>query len=67
MKSTKNRPPRLYRDKKGRYIKLYGKKIYVNSPFGNQQLVKVIINNFEKKYKKGRKMNPGKRRKTQAF
>ena len=50
----KGRPPRLYTDAKGRYVKIDGQKIYINSPINNKQLVKVIINNF-RKYKKSKK------------
>lgn len=51
----KPRPPRLYTDQKGRYIKLHGKKIYVKSTMNNKQLVKVIVNNFQKKKRRNRR------------
>ena len=50
----KGRPPRLYTDAKGRYVKIDGQKVYINSPINNKQLVKVIINNF-RKHKKSKK------------
>ena len=54
-KKRKSRPPRLYTDKKGRYIKVKGQKTYIHSPLTSNQLVRVIINNFEKKFKKKKK------------
>src|SRR5574338_194076 len=45
----KPRPPRLYIDEKGRYIKLNGKKVYIKSTMSNKQLVKVVVNNFQKR------------------
>ncbi len=56
-RNKKPRPPRLYTDDKGRYIKLNGKKVYIKSTMSNKQLVKVVVNNFQKrkrrqKYKK---------------
>ena len=55
MAKTKNRPPRLYTDSKGRYVKLGGKKIYIKSNINNTQLVKVVLNNFRKYPKKKKK------------
>jgi len=57
------RPPRLYTDKRGRYIRFKGEKIYITSPLTNKQLVRVVINNFEKgkkkkKYEKQKKRIP---------
>ena len=54
-KKRKSRPPRLYTDEKGRYIKVKGQKTYIHSPLTSNQLVRVIINNFEKKFKKKKK------------
>ncbi len=52
----KKRPPRLYVGKNGkRYIKLKGKKVYIKSKFDNKNLVRVIINNFQKRMKRLRK------------
>jgi len=55
----KTRPPRLYRDARGRYIKLNGKRIYIKSMMNNKQLVKVVINNFQKRKRKNRKKMSG--------
>ena len=43
------RPPRVFVDKKDRYIKSNGKKIYLKSNISNKQLVNIIIHNFEKR------------------
>jgi hypothetical protein len=52
-RKTKGRPPRIYIDrKKGRYVVVNGKRVYVKSGITNQQLVRVVINNFEKKKKR---------------
>ncbi len=48
-RNKKPRPPRLYTDDKGRYIKLNGKKVYIKSTMSNKQLVKVVVNNFQKR------------------
>src|SRR4051812_27855678 len=65
-KYKKPRPPRLYSDAKGRYIKLKDKKIYIKSHINNKNLVKVIVNNFSKKIKK-KKRKEGKLEKTSEF
>src|SRR4051812_29568 len=54
------RPPRIFVDNKGRYIKFKGKRVYLESGLTNNQLVRVIINNFQKsrnKQKKRQKRN----------
>src|SRR4051794_18325179 len=52
----KVRPPRVYMGKNGkRYIKVNGKKIYIQSNISNKQLVRIVINNFQKKQKRKRK------------
>jgi len=51
----KKRPPRLFKNKKGRYIKTKRRKLYINSPLTSKQLVNVIVGNFEQKTKKRRK------------
>jgi hypothetical protein len=53
----KPRPPRVYVGNDGkRYIKVNGKKVYIQSNISNEQLVKIIINNFQKKnYKENTK------------
>ena len=55
MTKSKVRPPRLYSDEKGRFIRLNGKKIYIKSMISNKQLVKVIVNNFQHKRKRKNK------------
>jgi len=50
----KGRPPRLYFDEKGRYIILNRKKIYIDSPMTNEELLRFLIMYFETK-KKGKK------------
>jgi len=62
-RKIKNRPPRLYIDDKGRYIKIGKKKVYIKSNLTNNQLVKIVINNFLKKHKKGKRNKKSKRNK----
>ena len=45
---VKYRPPRLYTDSKGRYIKLNGKRINISSEMNNKQLVQIVLQNFQK-------------------
>ena len=53
----KPRPPRIYIDQDGkRYIKLNGKKVHIQSNISNEQLVRIVINNFQKKQKRRRKL-----------
>ena len=49
MVKQKPRPPRVYVDEKGRYIKLKGKRVYIKSSLSNKQLINVVVNNFQKK------------------
>ena len=60
VKQIKKRPPRIFIDQKGRYVKLNGKKVYIKSNISNKQLVRVI-NNFEKRK---RRMRRNKKQKT---
>ena len=56
VRKYKKRPPRLFKNKKGRrYIKTKKKKIYINSPLTTKQLVNVIVGNFENKQKRKKK------------
>ena len=55
----KKRPPRIFIDNKGRYINLRGKKIYLQSGLTNNQLVRVIVNNFQKQNQKKKKKRKG--------
>ena len=65
VKRKRNRPPRLFKKGKKRYIKQKVKKrqrrVQIKSNLSNKQLLKVIINNFEKKRarKKGKKGKKG--------
>ena len=53
----KPRPPRVYIDKDGkRYLKVNGKKKYIKSKFSNEELVRIVINNFQKQQKRRRKL-----------
>jgi hypothetical protein len=54
-KKQHNRPPRIFYDEKGRYLKLNGKKVYIKSNISNQQLVNIVIHNFQTKKSKRRK------------
>src|SRR5690349_14016093 len=54
-RKIKARPPRLFSDRKGRYIRVNGQKTYIRSPISNQQLVNVIVGSFEKRKKKRKK------------
>ena len=49
------RPPRIFVDNKGRYLKFKGKRVYLESGLTNNQLVRVIINNFQKTQRKKKK------------
>lgn len=49
-KTAKPRPPRVFKDKKGRrYLRLNGRKVKINSNLGNAQLADTIINHFYQK------------------
>jgi|GEM_PF-3773356 len=48
---NKSRPPRVYIDKNGRYIKIGKKKVYIKSGLTNNQIVRIVINNFKKTHK----------------
>lgn len=50
------RPPRLYRDKKGRYIKIGKKKLYIRSELDDKKIKDVVIKRFTKKPKKEKVM-----------
>ena len=52
---VKYRPPRLYTDSKGRYIKLNGKRINISSEMNNKQLVQIVLQNFQKRKRRNRK------------
>lgn len=57
-KRKRNRPPRIFKTKDGRYyfkkrVRVKGKykyrRVYIKSKLKNSELVKIIINNFQKK------------------
>jgi len=60
-KYKKIRPPRLYSDEKGRYIKIKNKKVYIKSQINNKQLVNVIVNNFKRHKRKQKDKKPVKK------
>ncbi len=57
-KKRKSRPPRVFYDNKKNkpYVILSGKRVYLKGDgISNEQLVRVVVNNFERKTKKSRK------------
>lgn len=68
-KKVIKRPPKVFTDSKGKFVKVGGKKVRISANLTNQQIVKVIINELRQKRvirkKKPRKNAEGKSRASQ--
>lgn len=52
---VKNRPPRIYVNAKGKYVRVNNKRVYIKSGISNKQLVNVFVNSVQKRKRKKKK------------
>jgi hypothetical protein len=52
---VKNRPPRIYVNNKGKYVRVNNKRVYIKTGISNKQLVNVFVNSIQKRKRKKKK------------